>query len=301
MKSSILLITAILSYCLPALAQSASDEQLVIGASPSAVRANGTMLYDFSRADLDRTGNGDYIVAVYCGSPNGIIRVLRPSGNDAAVVAETGYPAMGGHFPRLRLVDLDGDGSPEIVASFATMGGLEQTWIFRWSGAALALFGPTTTSGRRSVVHSLISSVDFLDVDGDGIPEIIEVDHNRSRILRRRPDGGYAPDDNTVVYFNRYERHETDPELYTGIFRAKRGQILEVKMVFPAGQTPPTQGDLYINGSLVFDIAALSAHGQVLTRNVTAEDLNEVESLLDGHVGSAVNVIITVSGQGIGQ
>lgn len=296
MKRVILLFAAILSCSLPALSQS-TDEQLVIGASPSSLPANGTIQYDFSRADLDHTGSGDYIVAVYCGSPGGIIRVLRPSGSGAVTAAEVAYSAMGGHVPRLRLVDLDGDGTPEIVASFATIGGSEQTWIFRWTGDALALFGPTMTSGRQSVVHSALSMVDFFDLDGDGIPEIIELDRGGNKPLKRQTNGSYTRNNTTVLYYNRFERHATDPELYTSVFAAKRGQTLEVKMLFPPGQISPTQGDLYLNGQLVFDSATFNAHGQVLTANVTAEDINELESLLDGTLGSAANVVITISGQ----
>ncbi|HEV2718480.1 MAG TPA: VCBS repeat-containing protein, partial [Thermoanaerobaculia bacterium] len=106
------------------------DEGIVRDFWPSRLGKDVEKLFDFARADLDGTGRGDYIVAIYGNSPC-VVRVLRAAGGAPSLVAEAAPDAMGGHAPRLRLVDLDGDGRPEIVAAFATITGGEVTWIFR--------------------------------------------------------------------------------------------------------------------------------------------------------------------------
>jgi len=298
MKRALPLFAAILTWCLPALAvpptPQPGDEQLVSAAYPVTLDSGGgEKAYAFARADLNRTGNGDFVVAVY-GGDHGIVRVLRPSATGTVGAAEADYPAMGGTFPRLRLVDLNGDGSPEIVASYATAAGSEETWILRWATNQLSLAGPATVAGRQAVVHSGLAMVDFFELDGDGIPEIVEFDRNGDQILKRQADGTYTRTGEQVVYVNRYERHTTEPELFTGVFQALAGQTLKVKMVFAPGSPAPPQGDLYINGQLVFDHPVFMKGCWAVEASVTAEDVNEVESMLDGPVGAAVNVVVTV-------
>jgi hypothetical protein len=299
MKRAIPLFAAILCWCLPALAAPPApspDEQLVSAAFPAALDlgGGGEKTYDFARADLAHNGSSDYIVAVY-GGDHGIVRVLQPTSTGSVVAAEADYPAMGGQFPRLRLVDLNRDGTPEIVASFATAGGGEETWIFRWGTNQLSLLGPTTVSGRHAIVHSTLAMSDFFDLDGDGVPEIVEFDGQRGdQTLKRQANGTYVRTGPPLVYVNRYERQTTEPELFTGVFPSQAGQTLNVKMVVAPGSAPP-QGDLYINGQLVFDHPVFTKGSWMVEATITAQDINEVESMLDGPVGSAVNVVVTIS------
>jgi hypothetical protein len=296
MKRALPLLAVVLSWCLPALASpppQTPDDQLVTAAYPVSIDAGGDKLYDFARADLGRTGTADYIVAAYSGE-HGVVRVLRPTGTGAVVAAEADYPTMGGQFPRVRLIDLDRDGTPEIVASYGTAGGSEETWIFRWGTNQLSLVGPTAVAGRQALVHSTLAMSDFFDLDGDGIPEIVEFDRQGGdQMLQRQPNGSYARTGVPVLYVNRYERHTTEPELFTGVFPAIAGEMLHVKMIFAGGSAPPA-GDLYINGQLVFDHPAFMKGHWVVEGQVVAQDVNEVESMLDGPIGSAVNVVVTL-------
>ncbi|MCU1244314.1 MAG: hypothetical protein JWN02_224, partial [Acidobacteria bacterium] len=248
MKRAVLLFSVMLSWYLPVLAvpPTPSDEQIVHASSPSLLSTTTEPAVDFARADLDQSGSSEYIVAVYCANLQGVVRVLRPDTSGVAeIVAEAAYPAMGGHAPNLRLVDLDGDGSQEIVASFASMGGSESTWIFHWNGADLNLAGPVSIGGRQFTVFSKLGLADFFDADGDAIPEIVEFNRDGDRLLKRQPDGTYVRTQAPVLYVNRFERHTTEAELFTGVFPATAGQRLKVKVVFAPGAPSPPQGDLY--------------------------------------------------------
>jgi hypothetical protein len=291
-------LAASLFLTIAALAQPApsADENLALQFYPPQLGPYGHKLYDFGRADLDGTGRSDYLVAVYCGNPPGIVRVLKVSGETATLMSEIAPETMGGHFPNLRLVDLDGDGRPEIVASFATIGGGATTWIFKWSGGALTPFGPTVTTGRRRLVHSVLGSVEFFDLDGDGIREIVEHDRivRESHVWKFSSNGKYTVQPSRISYVNRFERHTGDPELFTGVFPAASGQKLEVTVVRGDAndEHAPVTGDLFVNGHRLFGPEDFQKTTRVLRATITAKDLNEVESTLEGKPGSAITVSI---------
>jgi hypothetical protein len=298
-----LAVTFVLALCTFGVAQQAAaqttspDEDLVIQFYPSDLGPFGEKLYDFARADLERSGRADYIVAVYCGNPRGVVRVLRaPAGSPATLAAEIAPDTMGGHFPTLRLVDLDGDGRPEISASFATIRAGAETWLFRWTSGALEIFGPTTVTGRRAIRHAVLGVVDYFDVDGDGIAEIVETDREAQerRIWKRNADGHFGIVDNRVLYANRFERHTATPELYTAMFESTPGKKLVITVVNGDGidEHAVTSGDLFFNGQPVFRPADFKKNARVLTATVTAAEENEIESMLEGKPGSAITVAI---------
>jgi hypothetical protein len=291
-------LAASLFLTVSALAQAtvSADENLVRQFYPPQLGPSGGELYDFARADLDGTGKADYLVAVYCGNPPGVVRAWKVSGGTAAFMSEIAPETMGGHFPRLRLVDLDGDGRPEIVAAFATIGGSERTWIFKWSGSALTVFGPTVTNGRQKLVRSVLGLIDFFDIDGDGVTDIVENDRiaQVKHVWKLSSNGQYALSPGQLLYVNRFERHTSDPELFTAVFPAAPGQKFEVTVVIGDGKGAhlPVAGDLFVNGRQLFGPEDFRNVRHVLRATITGEDLNEVESTLEGVPGSAINVSI---------
>lgn len=271
---------------------SSSDDQVAASFWPAQLSSSGVRIIDFGRADLDGTGNAGYLVVVYCDGARGVVRVIK-TGGTPALVAEAASPAMGGHSGRLRLPDLDGDGKPEIAATFSRMGG-EETWIFRYAGNALTPFGPTAVVS--GTLRTQVGMVDFLDVDGDGIPEIVETERaiQDRRVLALGPDGTYHETATHVLYANRFVRHDGEPELFTAVFPATVGQRLQLTIVNGDGTpaTVPTSADFYVNGKIVFAPNDFKRKSRALTTTFTADAANELESLMDGKPGAAMTVVV---------
>jgi hypothetical protein len=101
-----------------------------------------------------------------------VVRVLRKTGSSATLVSEPMLPLMGGIIPEVSLIDLDGDTRPEILVRYSAATGGFSSWIFKWTGSVLTSFGPTQTDEDGDVTTAL-NDVGFLDVTGDGIPELL--------------------------------------------------------------------------------------------------------------------------------
>lgn len=272
-------ISALLTLCLlatvAALAQTYPSED-PFAASPG-----------IAHVDLDGTGTANYIVAV----SDDRVRVLKTGGGTATVVAEAAPDTMTGANPQLRLVDLDGDGRPEIVASYPTPRASESTWIFRWTGHELTNFGPTVTVGPRHITHSILGLVEFFDVDGDGVLDLVEFDREAQgiRIWKRSSDGAYKVTRNRVAYINRYQRHTAEPELFSAVFSATPGQVLEVTVIV---EKAVTGGDVHINGQLIFGPSDFRKSTRLLKNTIKAKAVNEVQSTVDGKPGAAIVVML---------
>lgn len=128
--------------------------------------------YDFAVADLDGTGSDDMIIATYTNGFTAAIRALRMQGGGASLVDEPDLPLLGGVFPDVELLDLDGDGAPEIVVSLSSARGPGADWVFKWSGRGLRLIGPSTVD-EDGDVSTVLGDADFVDINGDGLLEII--------------------------------------------------------------------------------------------------------------------------------
>lgn len=269
-----------------------TDDQVAASFWPPQLSPTGLRLIDFARADLDGSGTAAYLAVVYCDGSRGVVRVIKTTAAPS-LAAETASPTMGGHAGRIRLADLDGDGRPEIAASFARMGG-EETWLFRYAGNVLSPYGPTSIVAGQ--MRTDISLVDFLDIDGDGIPEIVETERaiQDRRVLKRGADGSYVQTATKVLYANRFVRHEGEPELFTAVFPATPGQGLQLTIVNGDGTpaTVPTSADFYVNGKIVFSPNDFKRKTRTLTTTITADDANELESLMDGKPGAALTVVI---------
>jgi len=141
----------------PAVAQvSDSDQKIVDSFFPQKLiddaardeAAGGYPLVKFSAfatADLDRTGRQDFIVAAYSNGFLGAVRLLKRVPSGAVLVDEPDQPMMGGVFPAVRMIDLDGDGISEAIVSFSPPGsatGFAAEWIFKWIPPKLVFMGP---------------------------------------------------------------------------------------------------------------------------------------------------------------
>jgi len=113
-------------------------------------------------------GSTPYLAIAYSNGISGVLRILRINGEAASLVSER--TDLDGSAPGLETPDIDNDHVPEIVVSFRTGRRGERTsYVYRWNGSAIAPL-LVDDSGRDG--GFLNSS--FLDIDGDGVLEVVE-------------------------------------------------------------------------------------------------------------------------------
>jgi hypothetical protein len=123
---------------------------------------------DFRVGDLAHDGLREWVAAVYSDGVEARLQILRREGDELFSLPDASAALMGKN-PSVRLVDLLDDGGPEIVVYLAENGGMA-TWIFRFNGRTLESIGPTA---RGVIPRSLLVNAVFLDLDGDGVLELV--------------------------------------------------------------------------------------------------------------------------------
>ncbi len=155
---------------------------------------------DFLRADLDGSGNFQYLVAFYSqeSSAGVFLRVFKQEGSQLQLVGEQDDTAPhGGFATRLSLVDINADGIPEILLESTEANGRQIfDELMVWTGRSL---------------HSAISYLPDAspeDIDSDGILELISHNENGTYNIYKfngtdfkllatvdhDPDGAFAAD-----------------------------------------------------------------------------------------------------------
>jgi hypothetical protein len=123
--------------------------------------------------DLDHSGTS-LIVALYTNDDQGALAVLSPQGEGAMVALDDdGLP---GGTPALALLDIDGDGRKEILATIDDHEHGTTTWVYAWQGTTLARLH---RAGSADPLDDAIIDPTFIDLNGDGVLEVIE--HTASR------------------------------------------------------------------------------------------------------------------------
>jgi hypothetical protein len=166
---------------------------------------------DFVVADLNGVGASDFIIVAYTNGFSGAIRVLRKQSSTAFLVAEPDLPTLGGIIPKVELVDIDNNRRPEVIVSFSSARGSAADWVFKWNGTALVLIGPTSGENENRHVSTLLSEAAFIDLDGDGILEIVN-----------SPQLGPVANDETELnpdQINKFEVFKFDGNIY-GIWKS---------------------------------------------------------------------------------
>lgn len=280
---------------LPAAAE--TDEELAMRFYPADLDAffyrnhlPGTVaprLTTLLRVDLDRTGRADYLAVAYSNGLAAELKLIRGVGAEAAVVAVGEDETLGGRgTPTLDAADFENDGVPELIVGFS-----RANWIFKYRNGALVLFGPSR-QGTVGVTTDLTDAA-FLDIDGDGVLEILEVSIEAGAYVVHKlgADGKFTRTATSVGFTDVFQRSDEEPEEEQRVFTATPGKyILRITNGDQSKKSMVTAGEIRLNGKTVVGSQELRKGTALLSIPVTLPETNELSVILRSDPDSYLHV-----------
>jgi len=259
----------------------------------------------FRLADLDGIGSQNYIVAAYTNGFSAAVRVLKLENGTATLVTEPNLRLLGGIYPALELVDIESDGRPEVVAFFSGSGRTND-WVFKWTGTELRLIGPASIDEYGDVYTVLVNS-GFIDVEGDGVLEIITPPTHRPFPPALRDtikidtykiysfDGQTYQLTKSLNYFDTFSRRTETPVVSTRGFDVQdQGDdfIFTVINGKPDGKDRVNSAVIRLNGVLIVGPSDLNEEVGQIVRKVSVLQDNVVEVELKGEPEGQVTITV---------
>lgn len=277
-----------------------SDQQIVNNAFPANLDdGDGVRFSRFIAADLNRDGQ-PLLVAVYTNDAGGSIRVLNRAGQ---VLAAPVLPGMRGFHASVRAVDLDGDGTPDIIAEFTTGHSPDNpdTWVFRWTANTLQLISPTCAVGN--LVLTCLGRVSPVDVNGDGKLSLLSwpaftingttgaVTAAGNWTLYSLNDGTYQKTPETFMFAREFRRGNGTPFTSQRKFSASVGAAV-LRVINGTGAEAATSGHLALNGAELIGPSDFKRNQHVFEIPVMLTSQNNLAVRLDGKPGAKITVLI---------
>jgi|GEM_PF-3336710 len=299
MKTFLLNIVLLTAFAVRAVAQ-VSDKDIVDNAFPSALNDGDGLRYArFITADLNRN-NQPLIVAVYTNGARGVVRVLNRAGQ---ILSEPDLRGMRGFHATVKAVDLDADGTPEIVVEMTPSHGLDKpdTWIFRWANNALALMSPTCPA--HNLLLTCFARVTFVDVTGNGKLSVLawpsfHNDEITGKVVSR---GGWTLYENnngtlqklpsTFAFAREFRRGSGAPVIAERHFAATAGTG-RLRIINGTGKGAADSGHVSLNGAEIVGPSDIKRMKQVLEVPVSVLTNNVVTVKLDGKPASHLYVFV---------
>lgn len=281
--------------------------QSLIAESTADFKAGGPPPFQasaFAEADLNGTGNNDFLVAAYTNGFSAVARVLRKQGTSVVLANEPQIPLLGGIYPTVTLIDLDNDGKPEVVIGLSSARGGVADWIFKWNGSALQLFGPTEADLSGNTTTMLGDAV-FVDLDGNGILEIINPPEFNSvppgspgpfiYTVFALKNGVYAPTGATLNFFQTYVRTHGAPVAAGDTFTVSDSTIPYVMTIVngdPHGANRVSSATITLNGTVVAGPDVFNQNVATAKIPVTVSTNNSITVKLASAPGSKLTVTL---------
>jgi len=299
-----MLIMLLLTCALPACGQ-LSDAQIVDNAFPGELIDSGDSgtpyrFSTFEAADLNRAGE-PLLVALYTNGTRAAISVITRGGS---VLSHPDLRSLKGYKGELELLDLDGDGLPEIIARLYSGHGpvIPDTWIFAWRNKQLTLISPTQRV--RALDITLLSQIAPVDLDGTGKLAILAFPG-----VRRDDDDNVVPDGDGVIYGlsnGRYTatlqhfvfaqaffRRPGEPKAVVSTFKATPGDAtLKIVNRAAVGGLPVDSAQVLFNGTTVAGPSAFKPQTAVIAIPIHLGADNQLSVELRSKPGSGLWILV---------
>jgi hypothetical protein len=246
----------------------------------------------------------DFLVAGYT---DGAVQMLKRQQDDTyervALFAGSGFSFFG-FFCRLDLVDLDDDGTPEILFALDEGGtGKEITadWYFRWSGTDFVNLTPVI-DGDSQLIKSY-----SVDIDLDGKLEVIGLDpepggtltetelYNAGQVVYSLTPKGLHRQ-KAIYYseqFKKAEAGQVEESTLLNFRRQPAGELLITIVNGSAGAAHRLSSAIVeLNGEQVIAAGELNPGIATLTKRVQLKRENDFRLRLDGPPGSTLILVV---------
>jgi len=250
----------------------------------------------FVAADLAGTGRKEFLVAVFgvAGEAPYAVRVLKKEGDSAVLVSEVGRFMFGGVDPKISSIDVDHSGHPGFVIETRQTHGNREVCFLRWDGASLTPFGTATTDTTSGYAYSALNYAYFLDLDGDGILEIVSTPEfvppveaqpdgpKKYRIYRVEGDGYKLSN----MFFEDFSEYEPNPygSYWETFIASEPGTPYLVTVANGDGRAiqPVTSAEIELNGQVIAGPGRVSASSRYFSIPVSVQAKNVIKVTLTG-------------------
>lgn len=283
--------------CIASGAQPSDDEVVANAFPPSLTVGKGVhgKWWTFAPTDLNHTGQA-VLAALYTNGSRAALEVVSRSGN---VLATSQVNAMKGTRGEIELVDLDHDGTPEILAHLYGGHGANRpdTWVFSWRNGALALVSPMQVVRGNEI--TLLGQTAAVDLSGDGTRQLVAFpgvvfdadgnDISGDTVVYSYSNGALQKATGSYVYADDFRRSTAKPEGSSDTFTSAPG-VSTLHVI--QSDTPVTSGRITLNGTEVVTSDAFKAKAHAFTAPVTLAAHNTLTVQLEGQPGASVLVMI---------
>lgn len=281
-----------------------SDATIVANGFPSELDDGDGVRYSrYVTADLNRD-NQPLVVAIYSNGARGVLRVFNKSGQ---LVSQSSMRGMRGFHGSVQLLDLNADGTPEIIVSMTSGHAPDNpdTWIFRWSAGLLQLISPTCSVG--SLALSCLNQVSFVDMQGFGRLSILawpvfHIDPATGAAKASGPwtlyvetNGTFQPAPSTFGFVREFSRGTGASFTSQRDFSATAGATT-LRLVTGTGAESITSGHITLNGKEIIGPSDFKRRQHLYELPVTLLTNNTLKVQLDGKPGSKITVLIDGTG-----
>jgi hypothetical protein len=280
-----------------------SDQQIVDNAYPPELIISDahapSRFSTFEAADLNRNGER-LLVALYTNRSQAGISVIDRSGR---VLSHPDLRSLKGSTGELELIDLDGDGVPEIIAHLYSGHGLPvpDSWVFAWRNHQLSLISPTAHVGHLDITP--LSQIVALDLEGNGKLSLVAFpgvkrDNNGNVVsdgegrIYKLVDGRYAETSQRFVYADSFFRHGGEPKEVVRHFAAAAGKsTLRIERM---GNAQDDENSLHIllNGAALPHPSDSDHANRMTTVPVDLKADNTLSVTMAGEKGTGVWIIV---------
>lgn len=258
----------------------------------------------FAVYDRLTDGTPKTIMAGYGSGFDGAIAViqLQPSGNYQVVYEPSGL-AMDGASCSVKVVDVTGDGVPEVWYRFGGQRG-DGNWVFKWDGTQLTNIGPTAENSRVGT-WSNISNGSLVDLYHDGTLQIYSSEWQWSAndliggpdYLYRYSNGSFHPDMAALmhsVFYGSQGKTEQETEDFEPTNRSTGPYLLKITNGDLGGANRVSRAHILVNGKEIFGPNDFNSQIEFLTATLTNVQRgdNTLSVELDSDPGSHLTVIV---------